>query len=136
MSGEINTIHIPEQDALFKSILCIGVEFLEEKTNFGAVDKKSMDIIARRRRGCDKHNVDDKKEKAKEVDITKHILLVLPEGRSKLKYKDISIDVILSHRLSPKKILENIKFKIEIKNKSTESEEYIKEFIRLCNKEI
>ena len=135
MSGEINTIHIPEQDALFKSILCIGVEFLEEKTNFGAVDKKSMDIIARRRRGCDKHNVDDKKEKAKEVDITKHILLVLPEGRSKLKYKDISIDVILSRGFRPINILENMKFQMDIKIESTGSVEFIKEFIGFCYQE-
>ena len=26
MSGEMNTLHIPEQDALFKSILCIYIK--------------------------------------------------------------------------------------------------------------
>ena len=50
MSGEINTLHITEQDALFKGILCIGVDFLVKKNKFTAVDKKSMDYIARRQR--------------------------------------------------------------------------------------
>ena len=135
MSGEMNTLHIPEQDALFKSILCIGVDFLVTKNNFTAVDKKSMDYIARRQRRLAKDNEVENKTKDTEADITKNILLLLPEGRSTLKYKDTIIDVILSRGFRPINILENMKFQMDIKIESTGSVELIKEFCGFCYKE-
>ena len=77
MSEKVNTIHINEQDNLFKAIVCIGIDFLEEKNNFAAVDKKTVNFIERRRRRADSMVSFEKKD----TDITKNILLVLPEGR-------------------------------------------------------
>ena len=77
MSEKVNTIHIHEQDNLFKAIVCIGIDFLEDKNNFAAVDKKTVNFIERRRRRADSMVSFVKKD----ADITKNILLVLPEGQ-------------------------------------------------------
>ena len=73
MSGEINTLHFHEQDNIFRSIL--GMEFMEEKNNYTAVDKKVIGFVERRRRRPN-NGFTDKKEDA---DKTKNILLTLPE---------------------------------------------------------
>ena len=131
MSEKVNTIHIHEQDNLFKAIVCIGIDFLEEKNNFAAVDKKTVNFIERRRRRADSMVSFEKKD----TDITKNILLVLPEGHSKLKYKDHNIDVVLSKGFRPINILENMKFQMDIKIQSTASVEFLKEFCGFCYQE-
>ena len=57
------------------------MEFMEEKNNYTAVDKKVIGFVERRRRRLANNCFTDKKEDA---DKTKNILLTLPEGRSKI----------------------------------------------------
>jgi hypothetical protein len=131
MSEKINSIHLHEQDNLFKAVVCIGIDFLEEKNSFAAVDKKTVNFIERRRRRADSMVPFEKTD----TDNTKNILLVLPEGRSTLKYKDHNIDVVLSRGFRPINILENMKFQMDIKIESTESIEFLKEFCGFCYQE-
>jgi len=131
MSEKINSIHLHEQDNLFKAVVCIGIDFLEEKNSFAAVDKKTVNFIERRRRRADSMVPFEKKD----TDNTKNILLVLPEGRSTLKYKDHNIDVVLSKGFRPINILENMKFQMDIKIESTGSIEFLKEFCGFCYQE-
>ena len=105
MSSKINTVHIPEQDGLFKAILSIGVDYLVDKDCFAAIDKKSFNFITRRQRRKD--NTEEEKDK----DIDKHFILVLPEGISKLQYKDTVIAVEVTRETHPVNILEHMKFK-------------------------
>ena len=131
MSEKVNTIHLHEQDNLFKAVVCIGIDFLKEKNSFAAVDKKTVNFIERRRRRADSMVPFEKKD----TDNTKNILLVLPEGRSTLKYKDHNIDVVLSKGFRPINILENMKFQMDIKIESTASIEFLKEFCGFCYQE-
>tara|TARA_B100000989_G_C19527118_1_gene467538 strand:- start:1514 stop:2725 length:1212 start_codon:yes stop_codon:yes gene_type:complete len=130
MSSKINTLHIPDQDGLFKAILSIGVDYLVDKDCFAAIDKKSFGFITRRQRRSK-----DNEEEALDKDKSKYLILILPEGISKLKYKDTELDVEVSRGSHPINILEHMKFKMDIKIKTTGSIEFIKEFCNTCYEE-
>ena len=129
MSGKINTLHFHEQDNIFKSIMTIGMEFLEEKNNYAAVDKKVIGFVERRRRRLANNGFTDKKE---DTDKTKNILLTLPEGTCRLVYKDTVIDTTLTRGFRPINILENMKFQMSLKIESTGSIQFLKEFCGYC----
>ena len=109
-----------------KPIVCIGIDFLEEKNNFYIVDKKTVNFIERRRRRADSMVSFEKKD----TDITAKIFcLFYRKDTLKLKYKDHNIDVVLSKGFRPINILENMKFQMDINIQSTAMLNFSRNFV-------
>ena len=105
------------------------MEFMDEKNNYTAVDKKVIGFVERRRRRLANNGFTDKKEDA---DKTKNILLTLPEGKCRLVYKDTVIDTTLTRGFRPINILENMKFQMSLKIESPKYQ-FFKEFWDIVN---
>lgn len=125
------TLTLAEQDNLFRAVATIGVDYLESNDNFNIVDKKTTGIM----RGYRNRRRDEENEELTKITDSDTYTLLIPDGTSILKYNDQEIKITLYRHHIPINILENMRFKTDLKLETEVSLELLTEFCNICYKE-